>query len=254
MKNKICCIPFLLFAVLPMNGHQNSPARHEKTGTLKIRFVNTVRGIPVKLNTENYTNPFAEEYSISKFKYYISNVALAFTGGVYKESESYHLVDEARPESLSFSFPVNANTYQSLRFLLGVDSLHNVSGAQTGALDPLNDMFWTWNSGYIMAKLEGNSPRSNLVNKKIEYHIGGFAGEHSVLKMLKLDLPAGTALDITEGRTSELLIEADIDKWWQHPNDLKIADHPVCSTPGALARQIADNYSRMFVIKKITNN
>ena len=52
-----------------------------------------------------------------------------------------------------------AGNYNSLSFLLGVDSMHNVSGAQTGALDPANDMFWTWNSGYVMAKMEGASPR-----------------------------------------------------------------------------------------------
>ena len=48
--------------------------------------------------------------------------------------------------------------YTELQFLLGVDSLHNVSGAQTDDLDPAKDMFWTWNSGYVMAKMEGNSP------------------------------------------------------------------------------------------------
>ena len=37
---------------------------------------------------------------------------------------------------------------------LGVDSLRNVTGVQTGALDPAMDMYWTWNTGYVMAKLE----------------------------------------------------------------------------------------------------
>ncbi len=69
-------------------------------------------------------------------------------------------------------------------FLLGVDSLHNVSGAQTDALDPAKDMFWTWNTGYVMAKLEGNSPSSALVNNKYEFHVGGFSGKYNVLKKI----------------------------------------------------------------------
>lgn len=74
--------------------------------------------------------------------------------------------------------------YDSITFLIGVDSLHNVSGAQTGALDPVNDMFWTWNSGYVMAKLEGNSSSSPQMNQKFEYHIGGYSGKHNVVKKL----------------------------------------------------------------------
>ncbi|WP_316930094.1 MbnP family protein, partial [Hymenobacter sp. IS2118] len=34
--------------------------------------------------------------------------------------------------------------YQSVSFTVGVDSARNVAGAQTGALDPNNGMFWTW--------------------------------------------------------------------------------------------------------------
>ena len=137
---------------------------------------------------------------------------------------------------------------------MGVDSASNCSGAQAGALDPMNDMFWTWNSGYIMAKLEATSPSSNQVNSKVEYHIGGFSGVNNVLKRITLSLPATKFLVITKGKTSEIIVEADLYKWWQTPNDLKITDNPVCTTPGALAKKIADNYSKMFTIKDVINN
>ena len=252
MKNKLFSIPVFLFFFLPISGYQNKDTTNEKTGIVKITFVNTIRGKPVELNTGRYINPFNEEYSVSKLKYYISHVSLVCNTGVIKEEESYHLVDESNAEALSFSFTVNAGTYQSLSFMLGVDSLKNVSGAQTGALDPLNDMFWTWNSGYIMAKMEGSSPQSKAVNNKVEFHIGGFGGVHHVLKNISLNFPS--ALNITEGKTGEIIIEADIDKWWQQPNDIKITEHPVCTTPGPLAKKIADNYSKMFTIKEVINN
>jgi hypothetical protein len=223
------------------------------TGTVKITFINTVKGKPLELNTGNYTNPFGETYTVSKFKYYISHVSMVKYNAVFFEQESYHLVNESNPDALHFSFPIEAGTFQSLTFTLGVDSLRNVSGAQTGALDPLNDMFWTWNSGYVMAKLEGRSPQSKLVNNKLEFHIGGFMGENNVLKKITLNFPAGKTLNIQQGKTSEIIIEADIDTWWQQPNDIKIAEHAVCSTPGALAKKIADNYSKMFSIKDVVN-
>ena len=254
MKNRLLSFPVLLAVIFSFTTASKTFITKEKTGTVKITFVNTVKGKPMELNTAGYTNPFAEEYTISKFKYYISNIALAFSDGVFKEIDSYHLIDESNTGSLSFSFLTNVNTYHSFLFMLGVDSIKNVSGAQTGPLDPLNDMFWTWNSGYVMAKMEGNSPQSKVVNKKVEFHVGGFSGPNNVLKKLMLNFPAGIVLDIKEGRTSEIVIEADFDKWWQGPNDLKITDNPVCTTPGELAKKMADNYSKMFTIKNVINN
>jgi hypothetical protein len=249
-----CCalLPLYLLSFSNIHSHPEK-IRATNTGTVKITFVNTVKGKPLELHTGNYTNPFGETYSVTKFKYYISNISLVKGKAVFFEPESYHLVDESNADALHFSFALSAGNYTSLNFMLGVDSLHNVSGAQTGALDPLNDMFWTWNSGYVMAKIEGRSPQSKVVNNKLEFHIGGFMGENNVLKNITLSFPAGKMLNIQEGKTSEIIIEADINTWWQQPNDIKIIEHAVCSTPGVLAKKIADNYSKMFRIKDILN-
>lgn len=245
-------MPFALASFF--NAHSSKKTTPVNTGIVKITFINTVKGKPLELNTGKYSNPFGEAYSISKFKYYISQVSLQRGKAVFFEAAGFHLVDEANADALQFSFALGAGNYDALNFMLGVDSLHNVSGAQTGALDPLNDMFWTWNTGYVMAKLEGHSPQANVVNNKLEFHIGGFMGANNVLKNITLPFPAGQSLNIQEGRTSEIIIEADIDKWWQQPNDIKITEHPVCSSPGPLAKKIADNYSKMFTIKDVVNN
>ncbi len=217
----------------------------KQTGTLKISFINTVNGIPLVLNDSVYNNSFKETYSISKLKYYISNVRANKASNPQKEKNSYHLVNAADTTSLHFSFSLKSGNYTSFDFLLGVDSLRNCSGAQSGALDPLNDMFWTWNSGYVMFKLEGSSPQSGQVNNRIEYHIGGYAGANNVIK--KISLPA--AFEVIAGNTTELIIETDINKLWLGPNDISIVQSPVCSTPGALAKKVAANYSKMFSLK-----
>ena len=254
MKKNILLFSLSLSVIFGFTGFKNAGLIKDKKGSVKITFVNTVKGIPIELNTAIYTNPFGETYSISKFKYYVSHVSMASASGSFTEPERYHLINESKPEDLSFSMQLNAGDYLSLSFLLGVDSLKNVSGAQTDALDPLNDMFWTWNSGYIMAKMEGNSPQSKVVNNKVEFHIGGFSGAYDVLKNIKLDFDTGNTLIVSPQKTSEIIIEADFDTWWQNPNAIKIAEHPVCTTPSALAMQFADNYSKMFTIKKVTNN
>lgn len=253
VKNQIFCFLLTALGFMTNSCQKLVEVPVEKTGIVKITFKNTVKGVPLTLTTGNYTNGFGEQYIITKFKYYISNVSVNNLDVRSAETESYHLIDESKPASLSFSYNAKEDTYGTLNVLIGVDSLRNVSGAQTGALDPLNDMFWTWNSGYIMAKIEGNSPQSSIVNNKVEYHIGGFSGTNSVLKKLSLSLPAGKSLQVREGKTSEIFIEADLDAWWQNPFDLKISVNPAITTPGAMAKQIADNYAKMFVIKDVIN-
>ena len=221
------------------------------TGTIKITFVNKVKSSPLVLNTQAYTNAFNESYTVSKLKYYISNVALNGPGLSAMEEESYHLVDEALPASKTFNFESGKNTFSSIEFLIGVDSLRNVSGAQTGALDPLNDMFWTWNSGYVMAKMEGNSPQSNQVGKKIEYHIGGFKGADNAVRIVSLPFPPGKLANIKAGQTSEIIIEADLDTWWDDTHAIRIAELPICTTPGSKAKDISENYSNMFKVTDV---
>lgn len=225
-----------------------------KTGTLKITFTNMVKTSPMQLTAGNYTNSFGEQYNITRFKYYISNIGISNSGGMVNDN-GYYLVDENIASSRTISLTVPVNSYSSLKFLLGVDSIRNVSGAQTGALDPLNDMFWTWNSGYIMAKMEGNSPQSTVVNNKVEYHIGGFTGANSVLKVrtMVFPVPPLEKLEIRENKTSEIFVNVDFDKWWQGAYDLKIANNPAVTNPGSLAKNISDNYISMFSIADIKN-
>lgn len=246
---------FCFLSLLTVSCQKTAGSTDQKTGTLKISFKNVIKGNPMQLATGVYTNGSGEQYNITKFKYYISHAVL---GGLAATSsnDSYHLIDESNAASLSFSFDVPVNTYSSVSFLLGVDSARNVSGAQTGALDPLNDMFWTWNSGYIMAKMEGTSPQSTVVNNKVEYHIGGFAGTNSVLKNINLSIPPSSpvlTVDIREAKTSEIIINADFDKWWQGAFNLKITDNPAVTTPGVLAKSISDNYGNMFSVAEIKN-
>jgi hypothetical protein len=234
---------------------EKTEQKTDATGTLKITFTNSVKGVPIGLNNTIHTNSFGEQYTITKFKYYISNVGLSNNTNIsVTEKESYHLIDEVIPANQSFTMPLPVSKYSTLKFTLGVDSTRNVSGAQTGALDPLNDMFWTWNSGYIMAKLEATSPQSTAVNNRIQYHVGGFSGANNVLKNCTINVDAGSILDIREGKTSEIIIAADVNTWWQGTADVRIAQDNTCHSPGSLANKLAGNYTNMFQLKQVINN
>lgn len=218
---------------------------------IKITFINTIKGNKIVFRDSTYTNPFNEKYIITKLKYYVTNLSVQKGIVSVKEDNSYHLIDESIPESQTINFSIPDGDYDAVQFLLGVDSLHNVSGAQTGDLDPTKDMFWTWNTGYVMAKMEGNSPSSKEINNKFEFHIGGFAGIYNVLKQEHLSFPENKSIHFSEGRTYEIIINADVNTWWQHPHDIKISEHAVITTPGKNALAISDNYANMFRIEKI---
>jgi hypothetical protein len=212
-----------------------------------INFVNFAGNDSLKLGTQ-YTNASNEAFTLSMFNYYISNVKLQGTNGTpdYVETESYHLVKQDKPGSGHFHLEeVPIGDYKSISFIVGVDSTRNVSGAQTGALAQDNGMFWTWSTGYIMAKMEGNSTASTQTNGVFKIHTGGFSGANNVLRTVILSIPS--TLPIKSKMDGDIVIEADALKWFG-PDIVKIADANNIMMPGPQAVKIADNYSKMFSI------
>jgi hypothetical protein len=195
---------------------------------------------------DSVTNIFGERIVIERFRYYVSNFTVTDTEGkIIKLPVKYFLVDEEDADTKSITLEIPDMAVKSIGFMLGVDSTRNVSGIQTGALDPLKGMFWTWNSGYIMAKLEGSAEAVASAGHRFTYHIGGFRSGMNVVKKVKLDLPMASK------ELSEIHLSADINHWFKGNSDLKITETPVCHSPGALAMRIADNYSSMFSINSV---
>jgi hypothetical protein len=215
---------------------------------LKISFNLQAFGAPID-TTVQYTNNSGEKFRISTFKFYVSLIeAVNSSNNIRsKEAESYHLVDLSDPATHQFTVSLKNGIYDKLNFIIGVDSVRNVSGAQTGALDPIYGMFWTWNTGYIFAKLEGKSPSSTAPFQMFTYHIGGFkTGENAIRT---ISLPA----QIQIGKTNELVINTDVERWFDGVNTISIASKASIMSPGGPALQMADNYATMFSVNKVVN-
>ncbi|MEN9569264.1 MAG: hypothetical protein RL172_495 [Bacteroidota bacterium] len=220
------------------------PAQQHKPGMLTIQFKNTYNGQPVQLYDSLYSNGMNEQFELRKLKYYVGQVQLA--GNAIQPQ--YYLINQQDSASWYFTIPVNPGKYEQLSFLLGVDSSSNTSGAQTGALDPLNDMYWTWQSGYVMIKIEGTSPQSTTANNKMEYHLGGYSGPYKVQQRINLPFSFGQLLHIQPGKNTTVTIQLQLEKFWQQPGVKNIAAQPVCNTPGLLARQLALAFGHLFSI------
>ncbi len=117
----------------------------------EIVFQHTFQGKPFALNMP-YVTLLGDTVVFTKFKYYVSNLSLE------AGQASYHLIsiedDKQADIHLAYT-PQKQNLSTNFSFGIGIDSLRNSKGAQTGVLDPLQGMFWTWEQGYVFLKAEG---------------------------------------------------------------------------------------------------
>lgn len=223
----------------------------QSSSLLKVSFRVFANGRPVN-QIDNFLNGSGESYSISVFKFYTGNYSMSNTQTQGRAtSTGYFLSSMDDPASLSLEVPLQGGSYNRMSFNIGIDSVSNVSGAQTGALDPINGMFWTWNTGYIFAKLEGKSPSSSALNQSVVYHIGGFRQGENAIRQVILDFPGDQILAFGNGKKTEIVIDVNLDQWFDGVNRISIASSPVWMTPGGESLRIADNYATMFSIHEL---
>ncbi len=231
---------FAIVIIICLTATSFKPSTKDKQTNATLQFKHWVGNKEMVLFDETYTNNFGEPFVISKFRYYISH--LSFVDINNKETDlhdNYYLVNEADSLSKTIQLPTSL-AIKSISFTIGVDSIRNISGVQTGSLDPMNGMFWTWNSGYVFAKLEGQSDSSHAPAHGLTWDVGGFRQKENALRKVKLTINNSSA--------TAIVINADVLKWFDAVHPLKISQSPTCHQPGRLAMQIADNYSAMFSI------
>lgn len=213
---------------------------------LYIQFKNVAGKSPLVLLEQTYTNAFSEPFTVNKFKYYIADLVLKGADKKLTVWKKPKLIDEADSASKTITIAQPNFIINSVEFTIGVDSSYNISGVQTDDLDPMKGMFWTWNTGYIYAKLEGQSDSSHAPSNYFSYHVGGYKTGENALRKVVLNLPANNLQTL-----STIVIEADILKWFKAANDIQISSYPLCHQPGALALKLSNNYQQMFQIADI---
>ncbi len=145
-----------------------------------------------------YTLSKGDSIQIEAFKFYISAIELLKDDKiVWKEENSFHLIDFADDKSLTIVIAGASNIiYNTIRFNLGIDSLTNVSGAMGGDLDPTKGMYWTWQSGYVNLKLEGRSNVCKSRNNAFQFHLGGYQYPFNALQKVILKVEENKKVDI----------------------------------------------------------
>lgn len=245
----------ILFCVLLFAGCQKEltgDAGTKREYTVKITFKPAKGGDPLVIG-ETYNNDFTEDFSVTAFRFYVAYTSFKNnnTPLTVQNEKKYRLIDAGINNSLSFTVTTTDSIFNSISFQIGVDSIENVSGAQSGDLDPGKGMFWTWNSGYVMAKLEGRSSVSLAPGENFTYHIGGFSGVNNAIRTIQLVTPGAQQVKLKADIITDVIVYADINKWFSGVHALRIKDNAFVHSPGELAKQYADNYATMFGIEEI---
>ena len=97
LKSYFLWLALFLLSVLSSFQQKNTAAVNDVH--VKIIFVNNIRESKLILNDSTYTNPFDEKYTITKLRYYVTDVSLQNGHANVKEKKSYHLIDESKISS-----------------------------------------------------------------------------------------------------------------------------------------------------------
>jgi len=161
----------LLTLLLVFNCAYSQPT---KSMTLKIQPY--FGGSEFKLNQKYYISAENDTIQIETLKFYISGIELLDSNNhIWQEKNSYHLIDFENEYSQTILLNVPENSHATLlKFNIGIDSITSNSGALSGDLDPVNGMYWAWQSGYINFKMVGISPICETRKHQFQFHLGGY--------------------------------------------------------------------------------
>jgi hypothetical protein len=271
MKNRTLSALLLLAAPLAFSGCKKDSDTPEATGTGSVNF--TVQNVvpptnatgvqpaqPLVLNSSVATTSTGETFTVSTFEYYLSNIKFTKSDGTtYAAPDTYFLVDQATPKTLSFTVPsVPAGDYTGVSFIVGVDA------QKTGLTDPLTftgflnqayNMYWTWNSGHIFLKMEGMLTSASPA-KPLTCHIGGW-GNNGTPNAIVTAAPSfgSTKLAVRADKAPTVALQANVTKLFDGPNPVTLSTFTGVHMPSAQSVQIAQNYATgMFSVTQISAN
>ncbi len=211
------------------------PLMAEAQHGVTLRFTPKYNGKVVDVNMPEYLPYGNDSLTVETFRCYVSNIHFLKSGRVvYSEKNSYHLLDAAEGK-MQVALNNTPEEYDAISFDLGIDSVTNVSGVMGGDLDPVNGMYWAWQSGYINFKLEGKSNVCATRNHEYSFHIGGYAGRDKAVQHVVLKVQQGSTIDISVN-IDQFLAGIDLSK----QNSVMI--------PGPEAVSLAERFAGIFQI------
>ncbi|MDI9258350.1 MbnP family protein [Flavobacterium sedimenticola] len=206
----------------------------QSNDSLNVNFKVVFDRFPLELN-KRYVSTKKDTITVTAFKCYVSDLEIQFADKtVFKEKNSHHLLDLANPSSLQIPITKNSDKIISkVTFNIGIDSTTNTSGALGGDLDPIQGMYWAWQSGYVNMKIEGQSPSCKTRKNQFEFHLGGYLQPYNAMRKKVINI----------NNKSDISISIDVSVFFA---EVTLATTNSVMIPGKIAMELADLSSKMF--------
>lgn len=164
-----------------------------------ISFRPFLNGLDLVPNTAVFVPSLNDSIRIEDLRFYISEAQfITASGKPLAFSRHHYLCDFQQPASLQIAAPAlrEKNGGDALFFQIGIDSTTNSAGALGQDLDPVNGMYWSWNSGYINVKIQGTSAACPARNHQFEFHLGGYLFPNNALCTFQQPFPFSSKIEI----------------------------------------------------------
>ena len=256
-------------ATLALTGCKEDAVIPAATGTVTLHMdngvtmLNPTTGAPtfgsLVLGTGAYTNANGDNFTVSTFKYCVSNVKLLKAdNSTFTLPKTYYLVNQNKPNTQELVFSeVPVGDYTSISFLVGVDSARTKADNFTKvALSSNNGMLWTMNGvdEFINLNLGGYSSKAR--SGGLTFHIAGYKqASTNTIRTVTVPFPANSSpMLVRANHSPEIHMHVDIARMFSGPNLIKFAD-TYSVMGGAPAVKIADNIAAgMFSVVHIHTN
>jgi hypothetical protein len=209
--------------------------------SLHVNFKVNFDKLPLELSKE-YATSNKDRVTITTFKCYVSNIEIYYADKtVFKEKNSYHLLDLENPNSCIIPITnKNDKIISKVSFNIGIDSLANTAGALDGDLDPTKGMYWAWQSGYINMKMEGKSPSCNTEasgrKNEFQFHIGGYLQPYYAMRKKVISV----------NHNGDVTIVIDTSIFFA---EIELSKTSSVMIPGKTAMELSDTMAKMFYLE-----
>jgi hypothetical protein len=181
-----------------------------ETGYWPVRLSFRVDNLPLLFDTVLYTNAAGNIYSVHQLQFYLSAFEFTDVSGQKFKSDTVIYADARDLQTLSFDLKgIPAGSYTGVSFMVGMDSVHNVSNCLPANMVNMN-MGWPepMGGGYHFLKLEGIfEDGGNVFGYAM--HLG--TCPYAVPVILNRALNHGSVADT-------LQLSMNINEWFANPN------------------------------------
>lgn len=224
------------------------------TGSFALELEPMVGTAPLELNTQTYTKADGQTFTVSKFKFLLSNVKLTKADGTaYAVPDGYYLINAADDKTYHFVIDkVPLGDYTGLSFVVGVDPAHNNGTFQSGGLNHSNDLYWEWSTEYVFLKMAGTSPQTGP-NRALTFDIGGANAARTVAPAFGTNV-----LAVKDGHVPEIHMYVNVRALFESTtpaNRINFATTYSVESGSPWAPVMADNLAAgMFTIGHVHSN